>query len=580
LSAETSFIVKYFAVRSRSGTKYGLSFAAQPPVLDLDDKTIVFIVKQFQGYSLVDTTGVLEGADVKGTVFEHMVGGTFRGELGAYFTPREIVEFMVEMLDPDTDDLVLDPSCGSGGFLIMVIKYILLKLKKNLPNLTDADIYAQLRHFAGANIFGVDINERMARVSKMNMIMHGDGHSGIFHENGLNIGYTTTIPLHRGEATKILSNPPFAGRESDPIHLEKFDVAKAESDSIVSVHKSLPFVELIIELLAEGGIAGLVLPSGIFNSQSYHFSKLREIIWRKCEVIAIIGLPHWVFFHTGCDVQGALLFLRRTTTPRQDYNVFIDWAENVGYDTVGRKTESNDLPHILGRFKQNDRTHLFRASVLQNNKRMDPLYYQRGEHAERLRKAKESEHAMPFTDLVVPVTEIISHQKDNYSIVKYIEVGDTDRLSGSIISHTEYQVSSLPSRAKYVIHENNLLIPNHRNSIKAKRSVVLVTGEHDGYICTSRFIVVRPKIPALYLYYILNLDFIKESLLRLVSGSSSTEIKFEQMKEMYIPIPRGEDFDLFIDNITKLRSEVIGLESALKAKKDELESQFLGLWSM
>ena len=126
-----------------------------------------------------------------------------------------------------------------------------------------------------------------------------------------------------------------------------FEVAKTEAESIVSIHKALPFVELIINLLAEDGIAGLVLPSGIFNSQSYHFTKLREIIWRKCEVVAIIGLPHWVFFHTGCDVQGALLFLRRTATPRQDYNIFIDWAENVGYDAAGRKADANDLPHIL-----------------------------------------------------------------------------------------------------------------------------------------------------------------------------------------------------------------------------------------
>ena len=92
---------------------------ANPPVIDLDDETIMFIVSQFQGFSLVNTSATLQGADVKGTVFEQMVGGTFRGELGAYFTPREIVEFMVRMVNPIRDDVVLDPACGSGGFLIM-----------------------------------------------------------------------------------------------------------------------------------------------------------------------------------------------------------------------------------------------------------------------------------------------------------------------------------------------------------------------------------------------------------------------------------------------------------------------------
>ena len=80
---------------------------------------------------------------------------------------------------------------------------------------------------------------------------------------------------------------------------------------IISVNKSLPFIELIIKLLKEEGKAALVLPNGIFNSQSYSFKKIRKLIWENCEIIGIIGLPHWVFFHTGCDVQGALLFIKK-----------------------------------------------------------------------------------------------------------------------------------------------------------------------------------------------------------------------------------------------------------------------------
>ena len=85
-----------------------------PPAIDLDDETIALLVRHFQGYSLINTSATLEGADVKGTVFEKMVGGTFRGELGAYFTPREIVSFMVQMVEPTIDDVILDPACGSG----------------------------------------------------------------------------------------------------------------------------------------------------------------------------------------------------------------------------------------------------------------------------------------------------------------------------------------------------------------------------------------------------------------------------------------------------------------------------------
>ncbi len=558
-------------------TRFSIS---HPPTLDLDDATITFIVKQFQGYSLVNTSATLEGVDVKGTVFERMVGGTFRGELGAYFTPRELVEFMVEMIDPNIDDIVLDPACGSGGFLIMVIKYVLEKLRQTLPNLTDADIYAQIRQFAESNLFGIDINERMVRVSKMNMIMHGDGHSGIIHENGLNVGCIKHLPISFGEVQRILSNPPFAGRETDPGQLSKFEVAKNEAGKIITVNKSLPFVELIIKLLSEGGMAGLVLPQGIFNSQASAFQKLRGLIWEKCEIVAIIGLPHWVFFHTGCDVQGVLLFIRRTDNPRKDYDVFIDWADNVGYDSNGRKTDQNDLPDILKRFKKPSKKNLFKASFLKEKRRIDPLYYQPGESADRIRAVKESGQAVPFTDLVNPVTEFIRRSKENESIVQYIEVGDTDKETGEILTYKEYKVKDLPSRAKYIIHENNILIPNHRNSIKAKRSVVLVPPEFDGAVCTSRFIAVQPRIPALYLYYILNLDLIKENMLRLVSGSSSTQIKLDDLKDIYIPLPPDEDYDLIIDDVVQLREEISEIEDILNKRHNELDRLFLDLYNI
>ena len=354
-----------------------------PPAIDLDAETISYIVRQFQGYSLVNTSATLQGADVKGTVFEKMVGSTFRGELAAYFTPREIVEFMVKVVDPDKNAVVLDPACGSGGFLIMTLKYVLEQMRQTLPNLTSPEVYAQLRAFAEKNIFGTDINERMARVAKMNMIMHGDGHGGIFNCHGLDIGFTS-LPALRPvqDVTCVFSNPPFAGREEDTKFLQRFDTTRSKTGKLLKTPKAIPFVEHIIGLLKEGGVAALVLPNGIFSSQSWQFSEIRNLIWKKTEIMAIIGLPHWVFFHTGCDVQGALLFLRRTDSPRRDHAVFIDWASNVGYDAAGKKTAVNDLPDILSRYKRTKipKENLFSAATLRERGRIDPLYYQPGAH--------------------------------------------------------------------------------------------------------------------------------------------------------------------------------------------------------
>jgi len=130
---------------------------------------------------LVNTTENVQGADIKGTVYEQMVGRTFRGELGQFFTPRELVDFIVEVIHPNRESKILDPACGSGGFLIMVLRKLLEWIKEENPNLTEADIKQEIKYFAEHKTFGIDINDRMVRIAKMNMIMHGDGHAGIFH---------------------------------------------------------------------------------------------------------------------------------------------------------------------------------------------------------------------------------------------------------------------------------------------------------------------------------------------------------------------------------------------------------------
>jgi type I restriction enzyme M protein len=541
--------------------------------LDLDDDTINFIVKNFQDFSLVNTTSTLEGVDIKGTVFERMVGSTFRGELGAYFTPRELVEFCIRLINPDQDDRVLDPSCGSGGFLIMVIKHITEKIMRGNPNLNEAEISSAVKNFSEHNIFGVDINERMVRVTKMNMIMHGDGHAGIYNSHGLNIGASDRLPIMEGSIDKIFSNPPFAGRESDPKYLARFETAKTEDGSIISLHKTIPFVEMIIKLLAPEGVAALVLPNGIFNSPSSTFKKLRKIIFEDTQILAVIGLPHWVFFHTGCDVQGSLLFLKKTT-PTKDYNVFIDWADNVGYDAKGSKTKDNDLPSILDRYNKKEKTNLFKFSDLKRNDRFDALFYKPGKHTEFFSKPRKTKLA----DLVEPSPLTISKSKKNKGKYKYLEVGGVDPKTGKILKLQEYSAEDLPSRAKYIVRTGMVLLPNHRNSIAAKRAPVLITEEYDGIVVTSRFIPFYCRVPSSYVFHILNLDVTKEKMLTMVTGSSSTEIKWEVIKELPVPMPPNNDFDTFLADVIELESKIEQHEKLLKEKTEALNVKFTNLF--
>jgi type I restriction enzyme M protein len=541
--------------------------------LELDDDTIYYLVQQFQNYSLVNTTSTLEGIDIKGTVFERMVGSTFRGELGAYFTPRELVEFCIRMIDPGMDDVVLDPACGSGGFLIMAIKHIKDKIVNDNPNLSESEINLSIKDFCEKNIFGIDINERMVRVAKMNMIMHGDGHSGIYNSHGLNIGISDRLPIKEGTITKIFSNPPFAGRESDQNYLSRFETAKTDDGSIVSLHKAIPFVEMIIKLLKPGGMAALVLPNGIFNSPSRTFKKLREIIYNETKILAVIGLPHWVFFHTGCDVQGSLLFLMKEQ-PTKDYHVFIDLADNVGFDAKGAKTDKNDLPDILKRYKKGNKTNLIKFSTLRKNDRFDPLFYMPGEHADYFRRTKKT----LLSDLAEPVTYLVSKSKKNKSVYKYLEVNGADPKTGKILGLKEYKAYELPSRAKFIARQGMVLLPNHRNSLAAGRSPVLITEEYDGIVVTSRFIPLFCKVPPTYVYHILNLDIMKRKLLTTVTGSSSTEIKWDVIKKIPVPTPPDGDYDTFLADVLELESKIDKYNKLLNENQETLNKKFQNLF--
>lgn len=549
--------IKAFFKEATTSTRYSDVFTTrftkpgQNVTLDLDEETIAYIVEQLQNFSLVNTTATLEGVDIKGTVFENMVGDTFRGELGAYFTPRELVTFCVDLINPSPGEQVLDPSCGSGGFLIMVIKHVRERMLQENPNLSESELHAAIKDYSENNIFGVDINERMVRVAKMNMIMHGDGHSGIYNSHGLNIGISDRLPIKNASIDLVFSNPPFAGRESNPIYLAHCQSAHTSEGSAITVHKTIPFVEMIIASLKPGGRAALVLPNSIFNSPSETFKRLRNRIYRETVILAAIGLPHWVFFHTGCDVQGTLLFIKKET-PSSDYNVYMDVAENVGYDAKGTKTAKNDLPEILVRYRKREKKKLVRFSLLRSEDRFDPLFFNQTESTKLFSKKTGT----TLGDLCEPKGVIVSKNKKNSTIYRYLEVSGANATTGLIEKMNNYQAHDLPSRAKWIVREGMILLPNHRNSIAARRSPVLVDEDHDGIVVTSRFIPLFCKVPAHYVYYLLKLPQLQDKLLTTVTGGSSTEIKWDVIKKISVPIPKDGDYDSFVADVLELESRI------------------------
>jgi len=543
--------------------------------LELDDFTIFEVVKLLQGFSLINTVGSIDGADIKGTVFEQMVGNTFRGELAQFFTPRELVNCVVSMMPPKDTDRVLDPSCGSGGFLVMAIRSFLNRLKIEYPNLKPEQQQDKIGYFSTHNLFGCDINDRMARVAKMNMIMHGDGHAGIINANGLSLlgNMTSRWKEELGEEGQfeiIYSNPPFAGREKDSDVLEKFDLGKNSDDKAKSVSKEVLFIEMIIKILAPGGKAGLVLPSGVFNNPSMR--PLRDYIRKHVKILALVGLPHLAFQISGANNEGHLLFIEKVDTVPADYKIFIDWASIVGIDSIGRKVDRNDLEDVVKRFQKPPAENIIKFSQLKE--RIDPWYYHPTYKLiiNRLQSSGYQWHRMG--DLFSISTDLFKRAGVAEStVLRYVEKGDVDLESGAIRSSTEHSPKSIPSRATYMLKKGDVLFPDIYDSM---RGVAIVPEQFDGCVATNRFFVVRHKPDKISLDFV-RYFFTKPEILALMKRECSGEINPGITKgaffDIQVPLPDVKEQERILKDVYKIQDEKQKLYDQIAALDKKIEKQ-------
>lgn len=351
------------------------------------------IVKELQVYNLSTTSD-----DVKGIAFEQFLGRTFRGELGQFFTPRTIVDFMVSVLDPQEGEYVCDPCCGSGGFLIRAFEYVrehienevevrkedvkkslftddYSKLPKKEQEKIDQkviDAFSKMNYELDINnpmgrlrslsfdcIYGTDANPRMARTAKMNMIMHGDGHGGVHHHDGL----LNVNGIWEGRFDVILTNPPFGARIDKELKITEADrftdiekikayekrYGKENYDNAlkqVNDHIDQPildlfqigkfsgltevlFIERCLNLLKPGGRMGIVLPEGVLNNTN--LQKVRDFVESKAKILLIVSIPQDVFMAAGATVKPSLLFFKKfTENEAEEYNrIYIQASHEV-----------------------------------------------------------------------------------------------------------------------------------------------------------------------------------------------------------------------------------------------------------
>lgn len=346
--------------------------------INIRENSLIQILEKLETFNLSDTQD-----DVKGIAFEEFLGTTFRGELGQFFTPRTIVDFMTEILDPQEGEVICDPTCGSGGFLIKAFEYVREKIEADIRSKKDSlrlsiegndydalpeDKQVKISHSidkmqAALNteldtgiegsrmyqlsrncIYGTDANPRMARTSKMNMIMHGDGHGGVHHHDGL----LNVNGIFEERFDVILTNPPFGQNvdrgqlisEADKFtdeemkkkYKKKYGAAYDEAlkqvddhigESLLSLYDlgntstltEVLFMERCLRLLKKGGRMGMVLPEGVLNNKN--LQTVREYFEGKAKIILICSIPQDVFIAAGATVKPSLVFMRRFTNDEE-----------------------------------------------------------------------------------------------------------------------------------------------------------------------------------------------------------------------------------------------------------------------
>lgn len=269
--------------------------------------------------------------DSKGRAFETFMGSFFRGNFGQYFTPREIVKFIVDVLPITKDSKVLDTSCGSGGFLLYALNKVREQATEYYPNYSnDARQYAKWfpywHDFAEKNLFGIEINEQISRAAKMNMIIHDDGHTNVITSDGLVsdetiFAKTSNQGFTYGTFDFIITNPPFGStiRQSEQAYLKTYQLGKKEEDWLAV--KAQPentrdgqstevlFIEQDFKFLKENGYLAIVLPDGILTNSSMQYVRTQIEDWFR--IVAVVSLPQTAFAANGAGVKSSVLFLRK-----------------------------------------------------------------------------------------------------------------------------------------------------------------------------------------------------------------------------------------------------------------------------
>jgi len=304
--------------------------------INLSSAALTKIIEMLQEYDLGGSE-----VDIRGRAFQRILSPSVRSGMGQYLTPDAVIRFMVSVIEPTPNALILDPFCGSAGFLSGALRFV---QEKN-PDISTKEH----DEFVSRGLHGIEKSERMVRIAMTAMRIQGDGHSNIRCADSL-LPFENYPDIRAESFDVVLTNPPFGSVL--PVEalsaLASFETARGRK----SVPLEVLGLERCIHFLTPGGKLAIVLPDGVFVNRSYAY--VRRLVDAKMRIEAIVSLPIQTFTPFGAAVKTCVMFARKWKHGERtdkNYDIFLGRLDNIGYDGTGRNTDGQEFDKMTSQLK-------------------------------------------------------------------------------------------------------------------------------------------------------------------------------------------------------------------------------------
>ena len=569
------------AVREQSGNLFS------DTTLRLKPLTLAYVIGRLQHIDLTNTPG-----DVKGEAFQAFVYRHQRGDRGEFFTPYPIVRLAVEMMAPRPGEKLIDPACGSGGFLIQAIFFP----QGNFPQ-TDRV------HYIKECVRGVEFNPDIALAATVRIAFEGGAGTEIICANSL----SETEHLN-GTFDIVLTNPPFGskGKIEDRRILKSYVLACKWHQNLPGSWKpskvvmpgqspDILFIEKCLKLLKPDGRIAIVLPDGLLQNVSSNH--IRFWIRSQASVLGVVSIPQEAFIPYGTGIKTSLLLLQKLPTSEQRRSCFMARMEKVGYDVKGQPVYKrdntgkplranseliidDDVEEIASAYREfvdttglEDSEKIFTVPEELLNFRLDVEHYNPDDL--KLIAGLKASGAKPLGEISDIYTQKDSFRSAPDNKIRYIAISDVDARTMQVVFQQVIKAHESPSRASYRVRKGDIITAvSGASTGTSKHATALITEDEHGAICTNGFAVirnVREVVPLFLLAYMRTEHYLRQ-VRRLMTGHAIPAISTEDLSKVLVPIPPKHEQERIakaIDSIQKMRKEALRIGEKVVADIEE-----------